>query len=334
MSAHPVKAGIIGAGLMGRVHARAAMRAGAIVAAVADPDAGRARELASSIGSSCEALTIDALLGSRRVGVVHVCTPPDEHFAICKAALTSGAHVICEKPVAQTGIEVETLLRLAQAGGLQFCPVHQFPFQHGIQDVVANAARLGSVRHVSAEICTAGGAGMFPVARHQIALDILPHPLSLYRLFARQPLGDIDWKVSCSGHGEIAATAVSRQTSLSLLISTMGRPTSNSLRIIGENGTATADLFHGYAVIESGEVSRIRKISRPFVASALTLGHAAVNGLRRGVAQETDFPGLRELVRLFYGAVGGDVSPPITADAIADVAIARDRIISLILLPR
>ena len=333
MNAAPVRAGVIGAGLMGGVHARAAIRAGAVIEAVADSDSGRARELAASLGRSCEPMTIDDLLRSRRLDAVHVCTPPTEHYALCEAALAAGKHVMCEKPVAQTASEVEALVRLARTSGVQFCPVHQFPFQRGMRDLMTHANRLGPVSHVSAEMCTAGAVGMSPAARHQVALDILPHPLSLFKLFASESIGTVDWKVSCGAHGEIAVIGVTGHTCLSLLLSTTGRPTSNSLRIFGEQGTATVDLFHGYAVVESGHVSRLRKMSRPFVASGLTLGHAAANGLRRGLSGETEFPGLRELVSRFYSAVRGDLPAPIPPEAVVDVAIARDRIISLISVP-
>lgn len=334
MAAHPVKAAVIGAGMMGRVHASAAARAGAVVEIVADADPSRARALAASIGSWCQAMDIGELLAARRATVIHVCTPPAGHFATCTEALKMGANVICEKPVASDGRQVEALFDLARENNVQLCPMHQFPFQRGIQRVLSSGDRLGVVRHVSMEICTAGGSGLPGDARHQIALDILPHPLSLFRIFAEHPLANIEWKVSCASKGELAVTGVSGDVGLSALISTMGRPTSNSVRMIGERATATADLFHGFSVIESGNVSRLRKMSRPFVASGLTLGSAAANGLRRGLSGETEFPGLRELVRQFYLAVSGDSPGPVAPEATIDIAVARDKIISGISAPQ
>lgn len=330
MAAHPVKAAVIGAGMMGRVHALAAARAGAVVEVVADSNPSRARALAASIGSWCEAMETGELLAARRATVIHVCTPPDEHFATCTEALKIGANVICEKPVASDAQQVEALFDLARDNNVQLCPMHQFPFQRGIQRVLSSADRFGTVRHASMEICTAGGSGLSGDARHQIALDILPHPLSLFRLFAKHPLAGVEWKVSCASKGELAVTGASGELGLSVVVSTMGRPTSNSLTVIGERATATADLFHGFSVIESGNVSRLRKMSRPFVASGLTLGSAAANGLRRGLSGESDFPGLRELVRQFYEAVSGDFPGPVAPQATIDIAIARDNIISAI----
>ncbi len=325
-----MRAGIIGAGLMGRVHADAAKRAGATIVAVSDADSTRARTLATSIGASCEAVTSEQLTASRFVDILHVCTPPAEHYAVCESALRSGVHVICEKPVARTAAEVQTLFELAEASGIRLCPVHQFPFQRGIRRVIEHASSIGSVRHVTAEICTAGGAGVDNEGRHQIALDILPHPLSLFGIFVSKLLSETKWQVSLPRPGELIVSGVNGTVGLSLLMSTLGRPTSNLLRVIGEAGTATADLYHGYSVIERGTVSRFRKMTRPFVSSTLTLGNAAANGIRRGLSAETAFPGLRELVGSFYASVRGEASSPVSRETSLDIARARDSIISLI----
>lgn len=326
--APPIKVAVIGAGLTGSQHAAAAKRVGASVIAVTDPDPGKALRLASSLGGSCIPMTSEELTARAHADVVHVCTPPSTHGAIVGAVLHAGMHVICEKPLAQTAQEVNALLEMARARSLQLCPVHQFPFQQGMQKVLTRAESLGTIRHIEAEICTAGGEGMSDIDRHQVTLDILPHPLSLSRSFLPQPLSHCDWKVSMVTHGEIIVTGVCANAGLSFVLSTHGRPTSNSFRVIGDAGTATADLFHGYAVLESGEVSRRRKMTRPFIVSGLTLAHATANGAKRVLAREMAFPGLRELVRRFYAAVAGNAAPPISADAIADIAFARDRIIA------
>ena len=163
--------------------------------------------------------------------------------------------------------------------------------------------------------------------RHQVALDIIPHPLSLFGMFSTRALREVEWNVSTIGYGELIVSGVSGDVGLSFVLSTKGRPTSNSLRVIGDAGTATADLFHGYSVIEPGQVSRFTKLTRPFVASTLTLGNAAANGIRRGISAETAFPGLRELVGRFYASVRGDGAPPIASATLADITIARDNIL-------
>ena len=130
--------------------------------------------------------------------------------------------------------------------------------------------------------------------------------------------------------GELIVSGSCGNVGISFLISTHSRPTSNILRVFGDAGTATIDLFHGYAYAESGSVSRLRKLTRPFTASALTFGHALANGMRRTVDRETSFPGMRELVRRFYTAINQRTTSPITPDEALDIARARDRITALV----
>jgi hypothetical protein len=111
-----------------------------------------------------------------------------------------------------------------------------------------------------------------------------------------------------------------------LAVSMRARPTETSLTLRCDLGTVRANLFHGYATIERGTPSRVDKVSRPFVGSALTLGAALQNLGRRAVRREPAYPGLRELVRRFHRACAARQGSPITVDESIDVARARDNI--------
>jgi predicted dehydrogenase len=327
MTRAPLRVAIIGAGLMGRVHTEAARNSGGRLTAVVDPAGEAAGRLASEFG--VRSITRDELLAGGVADVVHVCSPPDSHANECESALRAGMHVLCEKPVTQTAAELESLFELAQSSDLLLCPVHQFPMQDGIRQIRSAHASLGKIRHIAAEICTAGADGLSDEARHQIALDILSHPLSLCAALDAAPLSRAKWSVAVSAPGEMIVTGVSGEILISYLISTRGRPTSNLLRVIGESGTATADLYHGYSYIEGGAVSRARKATRPFAASGLAFSSAAINGIKRALEGETAFPGLRTLVKGFYDAIGNRGLPPITPSECLDIARARDTIVAL-----
>src|SRR6476660_3181733 len=126
-----IRVGIVGAGLMGRFHARAARQAGARIVAIADADVTAAKRLASFSGKKVLAGTVEELMTPDRVDAVHVCTPPADHASVCSLILRRGMHVLCEKPLTQTAAEAQTLLDLAASSKLILCPVHQFPFQAG-----------------------------------------------------------------------------------------------------------------------------------------------------------------------------------------------------------
>jgi predicted dehydrogenase len=52
------------------------------------------------------------------IDIVLVCTPPDTHASISIAALKSGKHVLCEKPLTRTVAEAEELIAYARSTGL------------------------------------------------------------------------------------------------------------------------------------------------------------------------------------------------------------------------
>ncbi|KAM3530505.1 hypothetical protein NHJ13051_001338 [Beauveria bassiana] len=61
------------------------------------------------------------LFADAAVDVVVVTTPPDNHFALTKAALEAGKHVLTEKPFVPTSAEADTLIALARANNRLIC---------------------------------------------------------------------------------------------------------------------------------------------------------------------------------------------------------------------
>ena len=105
-----------------------------------------------------------------------------------------------------------------------------------------------------------------------------------------------------------------------------GRPTTNQLEIIGERGTITVDLFHGFAVTFGGTVSRRTKVTRPFTVAASTAAAAAANLAGRAWRREPAYPGLRELLSRFYAAVRGQGPNPISPAETIAIARACERL--------
>ena len=315
-------AAIVGAGSMGRWHAAAIGRAGATVVAVVDGDL----EHASALGVGAAYVELETALTGHGVDVVHVCTPLDAHAQIVRVALAAGAHVIVEKPLAPDVSTTDELLRLADDAGRSLVPVHQFLFQEGFRRVLARQDRLGTLVHVDFVAATAG-AELTRIDPDALVDDLLPHPLALFeRLLPGSAAGA--WDVRRPLAGELRAATTSDRTTLSITITTRGRPTRNELVVTGTNGTAHVDLFHGFAAFERGGHSRGRKLARPFARGAGTVVHAGENLVRRSARGETAYPGLQELIRRTYEAVADGDPPPVSATETRAVAAARDAILA------
>src|SRR5436305_11176792 len=113
-----IRAGIIGAGFMGAVHARAVRRSGGVVSRVAAATPESSRSGAERLGAEFPGGTVEDVLTADDVDVVHVCTPNGTHGALVRAAIAAGKHVVCEKPLATTADEAAELLELAAAAGV------------------------------------------------------------------------------------------------------------------------------------------------------------------------------------------------------------------------
>jgi len=316
---------IVGAGLMGRWHFDAARKAGARIVAVVDRDASRAAALGG--GALVRGSLRDAL--QHPADVVHICTPMDSHVALCHEALAAGRHVIVEKPGTPTLAEAIALDAAARAAGRMLVPVHQFVFQRGVQEIRASLPRLGTIRQLEFATASAGaaGTGRDPDA---VAAEILPHPLALARCLLGEKVGALAWQLHRPAAGEWRMNAVTEHgTGISALISLSARPTFATCRALGEGGSATADLFHGFAVFEAGTASRRYKVIRPLAVGLETIGAATRNLVARGWRGEAAYPGLRRLCAATYAAAQGNGPPPFAADELIDVAGARDRLIEL-----
>jgi len=105
------------------------------LAAVADPDADAARELAADLGIPRVYDNHRELLAAERPDVVSICTPPAAHLEVMRAAVAAGVKAVhCEKPIATSYAEVLEMHQLAADAGVQltvnlqrrFEPVHRF----------------------------------------------------------------------------------------------------------------------------------------------------------------------------------------------------------------
>jgi len=318
-----IRAAIVGAGVMGRWHATTARQLGHSVRTIYDADDARARALATPLGAAPVSALADALID---VDVVHICTPMSTHAAIARQALVAGCSVICEKPLAASADDVRMLYQLAQREGRLLVPTHQFLFQRGMVELTGALVSLGQILHVETLACTAGASDRDENGAESVALDVMPHPLSITERLLPGALEQIAWYVGNTPRGELHAAGSFAGASVDIRISCAGRPPANQLRVVCRHGTASVDLFHGFAVFDRGGVSRREKITRPFSSSGRTFAAATANLVGRTLRREPAYPGLRELIGATYAAVAEGQQPPIAARESIAVADACARI--------
>jgi predicted dehydrogenase len=148
MTEAPLRVAIAGAGMIARVHADAARRAGARVVGVCASTPERGKAAAQRLGVERSYDTAEELASADGVDVVHVCTPNASHYALTELALRSGKHVVCEKPLATSTADAQALVELERDSGL----IGAVPFVYRYHPMAAEArarvrdGRVGDVR--------------------------------------------------------------------------------------------------------------------------------------------------------------------------------------------
>ena len=148
----PVRWGFLGAGRVATTALAPAVAAasGAVLQAVAARDLARARAL----GPATAYAEYAALLDDDAVEAVYLSLTNEAHLPWTLAALQAGKHVLCEKPLALTAAEVDSMA--CAAGDLVLVEASWYRWHPRIRLARERLAGIGPVRHVAAGFAFAG----------------------------------------------------------------------------------------------------------------------------------------------------------------------------------
>ncbi len=117
MTHHEPRVAIIGTGMIGAVHRRAARDAGAEVVGVLGSSAAKSQAVADAWGVEHAYGSFDELVADAP-DVVQICTPNETHHRFALAAVEAGLNVVCEKPLAVSAAEARELVDAADRAGV------------------------------------------------------------------------------------------------------------------------------------------------------------------------------------------------------------------------
>jgi len=140
---------VLGAGRIGRVHARAiAATPGARLVAVADALPGAAAQLAMTHGA--EVAGIDAIAADAGIDAVVICTPTDTHADLIERFARAGKAIFCEKPVDLDAGRVRDCLSVVAASGVPLMVGFNRRFDPHFRALKAtiDAGRVGPVEQI------------------------------------------------------------------------------------------------------------------------------------------------------------------------------------------
>ncbi|WRH63443.1 MAG: inositol 2-dehydrogenase [Fuscovulum sp.] len=109
-----IRFGLLGAGRIGKVHAKAVTGdAQAKLVAVADAMPAAAHAIADQYG--CDVRTIEAIEAAKDIDAVVICTPTDTHADLIERFVKAGKAVFCEKPIDLSLARVKACLEVVRA---------------------------------------------------------------------------------------------------------------------------------------------------------------------------------------------------------------------------
>ena len=179
-----IRAAVIGVGYLGRFHAQKyAALPGCELVAVVDSDAEVADRVAAEIGTR-PLNDYRALFGE--VDAVSVVTPTQSHAEIATGLLRSGAHVLVEKPIAETAEQAQQLIDLARQSRRVLQVGHLERFNPAIlaAEPVLRAPRfiechrLAPFRERGTEV--------------NVVLDLMIHDIDLVQMIVGSPVASFD----------------------------------------------------------------------------------------------------------------------------------------------
>jgi len=144
-----VRVGIAGLGRSGwSIHAEglAGVESRYRIEAVSDPREERRREAVDRFGCR-EYAEFNGLLADKELDLVVVATPSHLHAQHAEAILTSGRHVVCEKPLATSLEELDRIISVAEKAGRHLAPFQNRRYESAFQKVkeVIASGKLGRI---------------------------------------------------------------------------------------------------------------------------------------------------------------------------------------------
>lgn len=131
------------------------------------------------------------LLSSPEINAVHICTPNETHYELCRAALVANKHVLIEKPMTQHSGEALKLVDLANANNRVLSVGHIFRFNKAIEKVQSLVQNnfFGNLFWLKLQWTT-----LMPLMNgRDIINDLAPHPFDILNFI----LGTWPSKITC-----------------------------------------------------------------------------------------------------------------------------------------
>lgn len=192
----PVKVALLGTGVIADPHAHALkqLTGTAVLAAVCDRDAAKAKAFQQKWSIPAVYDSAQAMIEAVRPDVVHVLLPPAAHADAAIECLEGGCHVFVEKPFCLSSAECRRVMEVAAAHNRRVGVNHNLTFMPSVLRMVdeIRAWRIGAVQHVTVmyslplrAVLVSGPHSQWMFGSpERVVFELGPHPLSVIHRLA------------------------------------------------------------------------------------------------------------------------------------------------------
>ncbi|MEM7738427.1 MAG: Gfo/Idh/MocA family oxidoreductase [Deinococcota bacterium] len=254
---------------------------------------------------------LQTALGTTKPDIVFNCTIPAAHFEVTTAALQAGAHVLSEKPLADTMAEAHQMIALAKETGKTLAVMQNRRYNPSIRAVrkLLAGGLIGDITTINADFYIGAHFGGFRDSMaHVLIKDMAIHTFDAARYLISTRAEAVychEWNPAGSWYERDASAQAIFEMTDSVVFnyrgswSSEGQHTSwdSSWRIVGTKGSLTWDGVTGLSIdVVSGTGGFFSEFSKPDVPaleeSDMTRWHgfaidAFVDALAAGNTPET-----------------------------------------------
>ena len=313
-----VRFGLLGAGRIGRVHAKAITGdANAKLVAVSDAMPAAAQAIAGQYG--CDIRTIDAIEASKDIDAVVICTPTDTHADLIERFARAGKAIFCEKPIdlnidrvrACIKVVADTKAKLMVGFNRRFDP-HFMAVRAAIE-----AGKIGAVEMIT---ITSRDPGAPPPSYIKVSggmfRDMTIHDFDMARFLLGEEIATVyasasvlvDPEIGKLGDFDSASVVLTTATGKQCMISNSRRATygyDQRIEVHGSKGMIAAENQRAVSVELATADGYTRPPLHDFFMTRYTEAYAAE-------------------IAAFIGVVSGGASPsPSGADGLAALVLAE-----------
>ena len=310
--------GLLGAGRIGKVHAKAiSADAAATLVAVADAMAPAAQAIASQYG--CEVRTVEAILAAKDIDAVVICTPTDTHADLIEKLAKAGKAIFCEKPIDLSLDRVKACLKVVRDTKAVLMVGFNRRFDPHFAAVKAEIIKgsLGAVEMVTITSRDPGAPGLDYIGRSGgIFRDMTIHDFDMARFLLGEDVtevsamaaGLVDPAIGKAGDSDSVQVMLKTATGKMCLISNSRRATygyDQRIEVHGALGAVTAENQRPFMIEVANKLGYTRPPLHDFFMTRYTEAYA------------------NEIAAFIAAAAGKVVASPSGEDGLAALALAE-----------